>query len=156
MNDTPAKPVLIVEDYDDDARTLEVVFGQAGVINPLKIVHSAGEAIAYLDGGFPYSDRNQFPLPGVILLDLKLPGMDGFEFLVWLKARPEFNEVLVIAISGLGALPSIRRAYALGADSFLTKPCRQADVENLIQWFPEFWVRAPIPSYSSPPGKPHA
>src|SRR5256885_9995003 len=102
MDDSLVMPILVIEDYDDDAKMLDMVLPQSGVTNPIFFLHSAGEAIAYLDGSFPYSDRRHYPLPGIMLLDLKLPGIDGFDFLVWLKARPEFNDILVIAISGLG------------------------------------------------------
>jgi len=77
----------------------------------------------------------------VVLLDLKLPGISGFNFLEWLKAQSGLDDLLVVVVSGLDDLASIRRAYALGADSFLTKPCQRLDVENLIQWFPGYWRR---------------
>ncbi len=136
-----ADAILVIEDYADDAKVLEVLFHQLMVWNPIQILHSATDAIAYLTGLLPYSNRTRHPLPAVILLDLKLPGMDGFEFLEWLCEHPEFNDVLVVAVSGLDDLASIRRAYTLGADSFLAKPCRAADLENLIQWFPGYWLR---------------
>lgn len=142
MRDETAKSVLIVEDYPDDAAMLTSVLQQTGVGNSIELVHNANDAIAYLRGSIPYADRARFPVPAVILLDLKLPGMDGFSFLEWLKGHEEFNDILVVAVSGLGDLASIRRAYALGADSFLTKPCRVEDVANLIQWFPDFWTPA--------------
>jgi|SRR5581483_4689415 len=135
--------ILIVEDDENDARMLEHTLRETAVLNPIEVVHSAREAIAFLEQTFPYGAGEKYPVR-IILLDLKLPGMDGFEFLDWLGRRVEFEDVLVVVVSGLDQLSEIRRAYALGADSFLTKPCRGLDVENLIQWFPGYWERPGI------------
>ena len=108
---------------------------------------TAPDAVAYLKGSGPYSDRERFPQAGVIFLDIKLPGMNGFEFLEWLKDHSEFNDLLVVAVSGVDDLPSVQRAYSLGADSFLSKPCRTLDLENLMQWFPGYWERS-MPAFS--------
>ncbi len=143
--------ILIVEDSNDDAKLLQLTLDQLGVTNPVWVVPSAGTAVDYLEGGFPFSDRNKYPLPQILFVDLKLPGHDGFELLEWLKARPQFKDLLVIAISGLGDLLSIRRAYGLGANSFLVKPCRAGDVENLIHWFPSHWTLSGRPPPPAPP-----
>jgi CheY-like chemotaxis protein len=138
--------ILVVEDQHPDAVMLRILFEQMGLSNPCRFVPSAMDAIAYLKGSLPYNDRTTCPVPAVIMLDIRMPGMDGFEFLDWLKRHPEYDDILVVAISGLEDLASIRRAYALGADSFLTKPCRALDLENLMQWFPGYWLR-PVMSY---------
>ena len=112
---------------------------------------SAAGAVSYLEGTFPFSDRKKYPLPRILFLDLKLPGQDGFELLEWFKARTEFKELLVIAISGLDDLQSIRRAYGLGANSFLVKPCRSDDLQNIIHWFPSYWSLS-----TQPPSRPES
>jgi CheY-like chemotaxis protein len=139
------KGILLVEDYPNDAEIIQMALRHTGVINPVIIVHNATDAVAYLQGSIPYSDRTKYPEIGILLLDLKLPGMDGFAFLEWMKTQPQFDHILVVVVSGLDNLSSIRRAYALGADSFLTKPCGALDVENLIQWFPGYWTRSVKP-----------
>jgi CheY-like chemotaxis protein len=65
--------------------------------------------------------------------------MSGLQLLEWLKSHSEFDDVLVVVVSGLNDLASIRRAYSLGADSFLTKPCGLLDLQNLMQWFSDYW-----------------
>lgn len=133
--------ILIIEDFVDDAENLQTVLKQAGVRNPAEIVHSVTDATSYLTYVARCNDPDRHPPVKIVLLDLKLPGLDGFQFLEWLRIHPEFGDMLVIVVSGLDDLASIRRAYALGADSFLTKPCTAADLENIMRTFPEYWER---------------
>jgi CheY-like chemotaxis protein len=142
--------ILIVEDFVDDAKMLQTALEQAGILNRREVVHGVSDAIAYLTRVIPYTDEVKYPSVSVILLDLKLPGRDGFQFLEWLKIHPEFDDILVIVISGLDDLASIRRAYALGADSFLTKPCGLLDLDNLMQWFPGYWERLTVKVLDTP------
>ena len=145
--------ILVIDDYGDDAVWLEMVLRKVGVTNPIQIKQSAVEAVSYLKGEFPYSDRAKYPLPKIIFLDLKMPGVDGFEFLVWLKAQNQLGNLTVFAVTGLEDILSIRKAYAMGATSFLVKPARPADILNLIHSFPSHWnlIAAPLP-----PGAPNS
>jgi CheY-like chemotaxis protein len=151
MGARDANVVLVVEDLEDDAKLLQVLLNQLGILNPVRMVLNGNEAVAYLKGIPPYSDRIQHPLPGIIFLDLKLPGMDGFEFLGWLKSQPQLKNTFIVVISGFGDLASIQRAYALGANTFLVKPCRAPDLENIIGYYPAYWIRSLAPS---PPPSP--
>ena len=135
------KPILIVDDGPDDAMLLERMLRAQGITNPIHIVHSAIEALAYLQGDHGYEDRSKYPLPKLILLDLRMPGMDGFEFMEWLRANERIGHFKVIVASGLDDVSSIRRAYTAGARSFLTKPYTATDVENLVKGFPNCWNR---------------
>lgn len=155
MTANDANAILIVEDYEDDARLLEMLIKGAGVSNPVRTVLSAEQAIAYLLGGPPYSDRSRFPLPSVIFLDLKLLGIDGFEFLRWLRGNPHSQGAFIVVLSATGDLASVQAAYALGANSFLVKPCRPADLENLITCYPDLWSRPTPPSSTSPTDSRH-
>ena len=146
-----AEAILIIDDYADDAKWLELVLRQAGVVNPIHIAHSAYEAVSYIQGEFPFSNRTNFPLPKIIFLDLKLPGVDGFEFLSWLKAQNKLELFTVFVLSGLEDMPSIRKAYTMGATSFLSKPARNDDILNLIHWAPAHWELAkPLPLQAKP------
>ncbi len=148
-----AATILIVEDWEDDAKLLERELVQLGVTNPVVTLPSAVDAIRYLEGQPPYSDRQQYPLPAIIFLDLKLPGTDGFEFLDWLKTSNRLTNLMVIAISGVDDLASIRRAYSMGACSFLSKPPHPLDLENLMVSFPSGWALAGVkPSTKPAPG----
>jgi len=150
MSANESKVVLIVEDYEDDAKLLEMLLTKAGIANPVRTVLSAEQAISYLQGAPPYWDRTKYPLPSVIFLDLKLPGIDGFEFLRRLRANPELQRSFIVVLSATGDLISVQAAYALGANSFLVKPCREADLLNLITCYPHLWTRLPPPDPLSP------
>jgi CheY-like chemotaxis protein len=86
----------------------------------------------------------------VLFLDLKMPRMSGFEVLEWWRTQPQLKKLLVIILSCFGELPEVRRAYALGANSFLTKPCEVHDVVNLTGAFQGYWGLAP----AAAPGPP--
>lgn len=145
------KGILIVEDFEDDAKLLELLLTGAGVINPIRSVLSAEQAIAYLEGAPPYWNRGKYPLPSVIFVDLKLPGIDGFDFLRWLRSHPLLKGAFIVILSATGDLVSVQAAYALGANSFLVKPCRPADLENLVACYPALWLRSIPPSAMPPP-----
>ena len=148
--------LLIVEDYEDDAAWLQVLLTQSGISNPLRTALSAEDAINYLAGGPPYGNRAVFPLPSVIFIDLKLPGISGFDLLRWIKGQPELNNIFIVVLSATGDLKSVQAAYSLGANSFLIKPCRPADLENLVICYPNLWDRGipPIFPHAPPPQPP--
>jgi CheY-like chemotaxis protein len=150
ISPSDSKLLLIVEDDEDDAKLLHLLLTNGGIFNPVRIALSAEEAITYLEGVPPYSNRTVYPLPSVIFVDLKLPGIDGFELLRWIKERPALKNILLVVLSATGDLPSVQAAYDLGANSFLIKPCRHADLENLIACYPTFWMRTVLPSLPQP------
>jgi len=133
------KPILQVEDSEDDARLLQLAFQKAGIINEIITIHSGDEAICYLKGEGAYADRATFPMPGVLLLDLKLPGTSGFEVLEWIKQQSSPPDTLLVAISGYSEMHNVNRAYKLGARSFLTKPINPEDIVNLTKAFGGYW-----------------
>jgi CheY-like chemotaxis protein len=153
---TPAsKLILIVEDYEDDAKLLQLLFSECGIANPVRAMLSAEEAINYLVGGPPFADRQLYPLPAVVIVDLKLPGISGFDLLRWMKGQPQLKGIFVVVLSATGDLPSVQAAYALGANSFLIKPCRAVDLENLVICYPNFWDRIIPPLLTQPPSPDH-
>ena len=122
--------VLVVDDDLDDAglarRTIGKLFPQLGT----RAVHSGEELISYLQGKNGFSDRTEFPYPVLLLLDLKMSGLDGFDVLLWLRDHPPHNFIPVIVLTGTGEMELAKRAYALGARSFLTKPLRVIELAN--------------------------
>ena len=157
MQTAHSKLILIVEDYEDDAKLLQVLLTNCGLANPVRIALSAEETMNYLAGGPPFADRSLYPLPAIVFVDLKLPGISGFDLLRWMKGNPELKHTFVVVLSATGDLTSVQAAYALGANSFLIKPCRAADLENLVICYPSFWERAVPPALLPPPGdKPSA
>jgi CheY-like chemotaxis protein len=140
MNPRNENAVLIVENSESDAEFLQQTLKDIGVTYPVRVALNSTEAVAYIEGIFPYSNRARYPLPRMIFLDLNMRGvMDGFILLEWFKNRPTLAGALIIALSNVEDLASIRRAYGLGAHSFLSKPCQAADLENVICSFSTLW-----------------
>src|SRR3954471_17151309 len=77
--------ILLAEDHEDEVLLIRQAFAKAKLINPLHVVSNGEEAIAYLQGNGKYANRSEFPLPGLLLLDLKMPRTDGFEVLQWVR-----------------------------------------------------------------------
>ena len=122
--------VLVVENNQDDVLLVRRAFERAGFGPHIQSVSSGPEAIAYLRGDPPYDDRGKFPLPGLVLLDIKMPGMDGFEVLQWIRRQWEFSHLCVAMLTSSDEIRDVNRAYKLGADSFLVKPL---DFENAAE-----------------------
>lgn len=132
--------ILVVEDNADDAALLRRAFIKARVMNPLHVARSGEEALAYLSGSGQYANRNEFPLPSLVLLDLNMPGMDGFGVLRWIRQDPVLKGLRVVVLSASDSMRDVNQAYQLGANSFLIKP---ADFERFVeisQALNGFWV----------------
>jgi CheY-like chemotaxis protein len=136
---TAGQPILIAEDSESDIFFLLRVMQQAGVVNPIFVVRDGTEALAYLKGTGKYADRAQYPVPGIVFLDLRLPEIDGFEILRATRGQRRARETLMVAVSSYDGIYSINVAYESGADTFLSKPLDANDVLNLIHSFEEYW-----------------
>ena len=126
----PLPVLLLVEDSQDDVLLIRRAFRRAGVQQRIQSVTTGLEAIAYLSGDPPYEDRAKHPLPRLVLLDIKMPGMDGFEVLRWIRNQWELSHLCVVMLTSSEALRDVNLAYKLGADSFLVKPL---DFENAAE-----------------------
>ena len=113
--------ILLVEDTEDDVVLMKRALERAGLKNPVFNVKNGVEAIAYLAGEPPYWDRARYPIPAMVLLDIKMPLMDGFEVLKWIRNRPEFERLCVVMLTSSNEIRDVNRAYGLGATSFLVK-----------------------------------
>ena len=134
------KFILLAEDDPNDVLLLERAFQKAGLRNSLKVVRDGEEAIEYLSGRGPYADREQYPLPFLLLLDLKMPGTDGFEVLQWLRAEAELKRLLVVVLTSSNLQSDVDRAYELGANSYLVKPVGFDEMVHLVQRFEIYWT----------------
>lgn len=132
--------VLLVENDPDDARLAELAFERARIPHRLLLISDALEACNYLAGKRPYDDRERFPLPKLILLDLAMPGMNGFELLEHLRGEPGSKLVPITILSGSDYLRDVTRAYQLGANSFLVKPSSLAQFSAALKETVEFWL----------------
>ncbi len=132
--------ILIVEDNTDDVLLIKRAFQQCGVVNPLRFVTDGEQAVAYLKGTGEFSDRKKNPLPVLILLDLKMPRMNGFEFLRWLRNEPDLKKIIVVILTSSSESPDINRAYELGANSYLVKPVRFEDLIRIVKELHLYWL----------------
>lgn len=125
--------ILLVDDSENDIALMRLAFKKAGFIIPLQEVHNGEEAIAYLKGEKPYEDRNEFPLPAVMLLDINMPMKNGFEVLAWVRTQPALKRLSIIILSASMRTEDIERAYDLGANSFLVKPGTMEDLTSMMR-----------------------
>jgi len=138
--------ILLVEDSPLDVMFLQRAFRELGVKHRLVTVSDGAEAKDYLEGRGPYADRQEFPLPKLILLDLGLPHVNGFEVLQWLRSHETLRHLIVIVLSGSVFSPDIKRSYALGANSFLVKPAGIKELCSTIKSLLDFWLqKASVP-----------
>lgn len=131
--------VLIADDSEADIFFLLRALAASGVQNPVHAVRSGREAIDYLSGVGKFADREKFPMPGIVLLDLKMPNLDGFAVLRW-KGKHQLPRMLWVALSNFDSTRTINQAYAAGATTFLAKPLDGEEVGQLIEAFNEYWM----------------
>src|SRR2546423_993498 len=133
-------PLLLAEDDENDVFFLQRAFQQAKIQNPILVVRDGQETIAYLSGEGKFSDRRQFPLPYLLLLDLKMPRKTGLDVLEWLHEQPELRCIPVIVLSSSAQRDDIERAYELGANGFVVKPASLEKRLELAKLIAAFWI----------------
>ena len=119
---SPRKGVLLAEDDPNDVLLLRRAFEVAGLPDALVAVRDGQEAIDYLSGAGVYSDRERYPEPAVMLLDLKMPRVDGFEVLVWRNTHDRWRDLPVVVLCSSRLETDVQRALDLGADAYRMKP----------------------------------
>jgi CheY-like chemotaxis protein len=139
LEDTADKWVVIVDDQQSDRHLLARCLARLGIINPILQLSDGHEAIRYLNGSPPFQDRQQFPLPAAMFLDLKLPVINGWEVLDWIHGLSLKRNFLLFVYSEIRNVAEVRKVYAMGADSFLAKPINEIDLANLVHQFPVPW-----------------
>lgn len=140
-------PILIVEDNDDDVAILRMALRKAGFNHPLHISPDGADAVAFLTGAAPYTDRENFKFPRIIITDLKMPGMNGFELLTWLQTHPHCNVIPRLVLSSSDQDQDVQRAYQLGASSYLVKPSTFEKLTENLKLVFAYWnmVAKPVP-----------
>ena len=121
--------ILLIEDNPRDAELIQRALTRARLTNPIKILTDGMAGMEYLSGAGQYADRIQNPLPFLLLLDLRMPRLSGFELLEWIKEQADLKQLLVVILTSSAEDPDIARAYALGATAYLVKP---GDFEQLV------------------------
>jgi CheY-like chemotaxis protein len=142
------KTILLVEDNEDDQFFMKQAQQKAGIQNPMHIVHDGQQALDYLKGAGEYGDRQKYPLPFLVLLDLKLPLVSGLEVLEWIRSQPALETIIIVFLTSSREDRDIDRAYRLGANSYLVKPATAAKLEEMVKSLGEYWLR-----YNEPPVK---
>jgi CheY-like chemotaxis protein len=132
--------ILLAEDDPNDVLLLQRAFQKAGLRNVLKVVRDGEQAISYLGGRGVYADRERFPVPFLLLLDLKMPGTDGFEVLEWVRKEADLKRLLVAVLTSSNLQEDVDRAYELGANSYLVKPVSFDEMGNMIKRFEIYWT----------------
>ena len=136
----PGLPILIAEDDEDEALLLAHALKAIGLSNPVLMVDNGEHAIAYLKGDGQFADRGAFPLPAVLITDVKMPAVDGFELLEWLRHHPRFAIIPTLVFSNSSEPQDIQRAYSLGANAYLVKPPGMEQLEAMMRTTFEFWT----------------
>jgi CheY-like chemotaxis protein len=134
------KTVLVADDDENDIRLLTRAFLRTGINVPMKWVRDGEEAIQYLQGDKPFADREAFPLPILLLLDLKMPRTNGFEVLEWVRKQAGLRRLLVVVMTSSDEPQDVDRAYDLGANSFLKKPDDFNDLTRMSQKLHDYWM----------------
>lgn len=139
--------ILLVEDEESDAALLCRTFEKANVLNPIVHLKDGDAALGYLAGAGVYADRQKFPLPALILLDLKLPGTTGLQLLQWMRVQPEVRRIPVVVLTNDADPKTVNSAYDLGANSYLVKPGAPAHVARMVETIQRYWIEL-----NQPPG----
>ncbi len=135
-----APVILVAEDDPNDVFFLRRAFQKAGVKCHILDVSNGQEAIFYLQGSAPYTNRMDYPLPQLLLLDLKMPLMNGFDVLEWLRAKPELAQMPAVVLSSSGHAEDMTRAQRLGARGYLVKPSDLAQLSQLAKEVEAKWL----------------
>jgi CheY-like chemotaxis protein len=146
VNDTC---ILLVEDEPNDILLLKISFEEVGITLPLQVVTDGQMAIDYLSGAKAFADRKQFPMPCLILLDLKLPRKSGLEVLQWIREQPALRCIVVIVLTSAEHEQDVVQAYELGANSYLVKPMNIVQRNETMRLLKGWWLQcnrfAPLP-----------
>ena len=136
--------ILVADDDENDVFFLRRAIHRVGLSNPLFVSHDGQEAIDYLQGVPPYDNRTQYPLPALLLLDLKMPRVNGFDVLSWLSQRPDLKDICVVVLSSSAHEDDMRKAKELGAHDFKTKPSEFHHLVQLVREVQRRWLQRPV------------
>jgi len=135
---------LLVEDGANDVLLIQRAFAKSNIMNPLAVVRSAEEAMDYFKGTGAYKNRSEYPLPSLVLLDLKLPGMGGIDFLKWLRQQPGYGSTRVVILTSSESVLDVCDAYQAGANSFLRKSVDFERFVEITSALSGYWLRTDV------------
>jgi CheY-like chemotaxis protein len=133
--------ILLAEDDPNDVLLLKIAFKQAEVRNPLFVAKDGQEVIDWLQGNGTFANRSEYPLPCLLILDLKMPRKSGMDVLRWLRREPALNCLPTIVLSSSAHRYDVGRAYELGANAFVIKPPANDERVQLVHFIKGFWLK---------------
>ena len=139
------KPILLVEDDENDLFFMQEAMRKAGVLNPIRVVSNGQEVIDYFKGTGKFANREEFPVPYLLLLDLKLPRVLGLDVLKWIRQQPGVAAVVIIFSSSTEEA-DIAMAYRLGANAYLVKPSDVSQLASMAKSIKDFWLTQNTPA----------
>ncbi len=142
---SPRHTILIVEDEAHDVELIQLALERAGIEAPVFVASNGEDAIAYLSGTPPYADRDHYPLPSMILTDLKMPQMGGLELLRWLHDHPSFRSLPTVVLTSSSAPSDVSLAFELGARGYMVKPVSLAELEKTLRTVASYWKLSLLP-----------
>jgi DNA-binding response OmpR family regulator len=141
--------ILLVEDEENDVFFMQQAMKTAGVLNPIRVASDGRQAIDYFKGTGKFVNREEFPLPYLVLLDLKLPHMMGLDVLKWIRQESEVAAIVVVLTSSKEEA-DIATAYRLGANGYLVKPPDVNQLTDMAKSIKDFWL-----TQNTPPPEAH-
>ena len=139
-------PILLVEDDPNDVWLVKHAFQSANISNPLRIVNDGQEAVDYLRGHGSFGDRHAFPMPKLVLLDLKMPRLNGFDVIGWMRRNYPWKLTPIIILSSSALPQDVNRAYEMGANAYMVKPAVYRALERLFRTIADFWTAGETPT----------
>jgi len=136
--------ILLAEDNQQDVELFEMALNECGHVRSLRVVRDGEELIQYMKAEPPFDGPGRVQ-PNVIFMDLKMPKLDGFDVLKWLKRHPEWGVIPTMVLSGSALQADVRKAYQLGANAFFNKPTRFGELAKILEVTFEFWSRCERP-----------
>jgi CheY-like chemotaxis protein len=134
-------PILLVDDSADDVLLMQRAFKSTSISAPLVILPGGAAAIDYLSGVGAYADRSAHPLPALMLLDLKMPRVSGFDVLTWLRGQPALKRLPVVVLTSSKQEEDVNRAYDLGVNSYIVKPSGLKQIADVAAQIETYWLR---------------
>lgn len=132
--------MLLVEDNPKDVFLVQRALRKAQVVTPLQVVNDGDAAVKYLAGETPYGDRITYPLPVVVLLDLKLPRRSGAEVLMWIRQQTHLKRLPVVVLTSSREHVDINRVYDLGANAYIVKPPNFDQLVDILRTLNLHWI----------------
>jgi len=132
--------ILLAEDNETDVLLTRRAFKKVGLLNPLHVVSDGELAIEYLSGTGKYSNRAEYPLPVLLLLDLKMPRKNGLEVLEWVRQQPTLRALRIVVLTTSQLFKDVNRAYELGANSYIVKPVEMEQFLRVSETLRGYWL----------------